>query len=208
MLILDKFVVRVGTFAKRYDLTAARGTLTALVGPSGGGKSTLLHAIAGFERDTSGTLTLDANDLTGLPPSQRPVSILFQDHNLFPGLTAFQNAALGARPNLHITATDTTNVQDALRRVGLAGLDHRKPFELSGGQRQRVALARCLLMKRPILLLDEPFSGLDPALRLELGTLIANLIHDHGFIGLIATHTLDDVACDVVIEIREEWQIL
>jgi thiamine transport system ATP-binding protein len=193
MLIARDLTVRIDDWIGRYDLAVPRGALMALVGPSGGGKSTLLHAIAGFERPEAGELTFDGIDLLVLPPARRPVAIVFQDHNLLPGLTAAENAGLALNPGLRLAAAEQTRVSGALERVGLAGFGGRLPAELSGGQRQRVALARALLTTRPILLLDEPLTGLNPELRRDMMALIGELRGDRRLTVVMTTHTPDDV---------------
>jgi len=180
-----------------YDLTVPSGALCGLIGPSGGGKTTLLHAIAGFEQPTSGTLRFGGRDLLGLSPAERPLSILFQEHNLFPHLAAAQNVGLGLDPRLRLDPAQRSAVQAALERVGLGGLGGRLPSEMSGGQRQRVAIARALVRDRPLMLLDEPFGGLDPGLRGEMVALVDALRRDVGMTMLVSIHTpedLDDVA--------------
>jgi thiamine transport system ATP-binding protein len=176
-----------------YTLSVPAGTLCGLIGPSGGGKTTLLHAIAGFERPGAGTLRFAGRDLLGLAPSQRPLSILFQDHNLFPHLTAAQNVGLGISPSLRLDAAGHAAVAGALQRVGLDGIGGRGPAELSGGQRQRVALARALVRRRPLMLLDEPFGGLDPGLRREMVSLVDALRRDEGLTVLVSIHTPEDI---------------
>jgi thiamine transport system ATP-binding protein len=178
----------------RYDLAVPAGEVCALIGPSGGGKTTLLHAIAGFAAPAGGTLRFAGRDLLPLAPADRPLSILFQDHNLFPHLTAAQNVGLGIRPGLRLTAADHTAVAAALDRVGLAGLGARRPAELSGGQRQRVALARAIVRKRPLLLLDEPFSALDPGLRREMIALVDDISREQGTTVLMSIHTPEEAA--------------
>jgi ABC-type thiamine transport system ATPase subunit len=148
-------------FHARYTLSVPTGALCGLIGPSGGGKTTLLHAIAGFETPSSGTLRFAGRDLLPLKPSERPLSMLFQEHNLFPHLTAFQNVGLGVNPSLRLGPADRAQVEEALARVGLSGLDPRRPSELSGGQRQRVAIARALFTNPRVLIFDEATSALD-----------------------------------------------
>ena len=157
------------------DLTLPAGSSTALIGPSGAGKSTLLNALAGFLTPVSGRILWNGEDITPLPPAARPVTLLFQDHNLFAHLTAAQNVGLGLRPDLKLDTRGWARVAEALGSVGLEGLDTRRPAQLSGGQRSRVALARALLRDRPILLLDEPFAALGPALRAEMLDLVARI---------------------------------
>jgi thiamine transport system ATP-binding protein len=181
-------------FRAVYTLTVPTGALCGLIGPSGGGKTTFLHAIAGFETPTGGTLRFAGRDLLGLPPAARPLSMLFQEHNLFPHLTAEQNVGLGISPNLRLDEAGRAAVADALSRVGLAGLGARRPAELSTGQRQRVALARALVRKRPLMLLDEPFGGLDPGLRREMIELVDGLRRDEGLTVLLSIHTPHELA--------------
>jgi thiamine transport system ATP-binding protein len=180
-------------FHARYTLSVPAGALCGLIGPSGGGKTTLLHTIAGFETPTAGTLRFAGRDLLPLKPAERPLSMLFQDHNLFPHLTVFQNVGLGIDPSLRLDATGKARVEEALTRVGLAGLGRRRPSELSGGQRQRVAIARALVRKKPLMLLDEPFGGLDPGLRAEMIALVDELRRDEGLTVLVSIHTPEDL---------------
>jgi len=172
-----------------YRLSVPKGALCALIGPSGGGKTTLLHLIAGFVHPLSGTLNFDGQDLLPLGPAKRPLSILFQEHNLFPHLTAAENVGLGIDSGLKLNAAQRAEIDDALDRVELAGLGKRRPGELSGGQRQRVALARALVRRQPLMLLDEPFSGLDPGLRHDMIALVDTLRKENGLTVLMAIHT-------------------
>ena len=183
-----------GRTSADYSLEVADGTLCAIVGPSGGGKTTLLHMIAGFETPESGELSFDGQDLRPLPPAARPVAIVFQDHNLFPHLTATENASLGLHPSLRLTADERAVVAETLVAVGLEGLGHRKPGEMSGGQRQQVALARALISKKPLILLDEPFSSLDPALRRDMILLVDEMRRNRPVTILMTIHTPDEVA--------------
>ena len=194
MLALHDVLVTYPGFSCRYTLEVASGALCALVGPSGGGKTTLLSAIAGFEPVSGGAMTMDGIDLLPLPPARRPVSMLFQDWNLFPHLDAAANVGLGLRPDLRLAAADRAAIEAVLARVGLAGMADRRPADLSGGERQRVALARALVMRRPLLLLDEAFAALDPGLRRDMIALVDALRREHGLTVLMSIHTPDDVA--------------
>ncbi len=180
-------------FHADYRLEVPAGALCGLIGPSGGGKTTLLHAIAGFETPRSGTLRFAGHDLLPLKPAERPLSMLFQEHNLLPHLTAAENVGLGIRPNLRLGESERRQVAQALARVGLGGLGGRRPGALSGGQRQRVAIARALVRKRPLMLLDEPFTGLDPGLRQEMVALVDQLRRDEGLTVLVSIHTPEDL---------------
>ncbi len=188
MLRLEGLELAQGAFRLRADWEAAPGARVAVIGPSGAGKSTLLHAIAGFLAPAQGRILWQGRDLGPLTPGERPVSILFQDQNLFPHLSVFDNLALGLSPRLRLSAGDRTRVAAALDRVGLAGLGERRPAELSGGQAGRVALARALLRARPILLLDEPFAALGPALKGEMLALLAEVQAETGALVLMVTH--------------------
>ncbi|ELR64670.1 Thiamin ABC transporter, ATPase component [Photobacterium marinum] len=175
-----------------FDLEVEKGEIVALLGPSGAGKSTLLAMIAGFLMPDSGSLTIAGQAIKHQPPSERPLSLLFQDHNLFPHLTVFENIGLGIHPGLKLSQEDKDNIQAAAARVGIQQYLDRLPEQLSGGQKQRVALARCLIRNRPLLLLDEPFSALDPALRKEMLELVHALAKEQQITVLMVTHSPDD----------------
>ena len=192
MLTLERLVLEQGSFRLTADLVLPAGGITAVMGPSGAGKSTLLSAIAGFLRPASGRILWQGQDITGLDPARRPVTMLFQDQNLFPHLTVAQNLGLGINPRLRLSVADRARIEDALDRTGLAGLGHRKPAQLSGGQQSRAALARALLRARPILLLDEPFAALGPALKAEMLDLVADVVTETGALTLMVTHDPQD----------------
>ena len=175
-----------------FSLELENGDSLAIVGPSGSGKTTLLHLIAGFIIPKSGVIKLDNIDYTHTIPSKRPVNMLFQEHNLFSHLKISENIALGINPGLKLKDIEKDKVSNSLERVGLKGFENRFPHQLSGGQRQRVAIARILVRKRPILLLDEPFSFLDPRLREEMLDLIAELHSENRFIMIMVTHDIND----------------
>ncbi len=172
MLECKALELRQGDFVLSADLQFAPGKVTALIGPSGAGKSTLLGALAGFLAPVSGAVLWDSRDLAYDAPGDRPMSVLFQDNNLFPHLTIAQNVGLALRPNLRLSAADKDRISDVLAQVGLAGFDHRKPAALSGGQQSRAALARVLIADRPIVLLDEPFAALGPGLKDDMLDLV------------------------------------
>ncbi len=177
-----------GDWQVTYDLAVPPGSFTALLGASGAGKSTLLSLVAGFERPIAGVIRAQGKDITNLAPSDRPVTTLFQEHNLFPHLTALQNIGLGIDPNLRLTRSQKSDIAGALKRVGLVGMEARLPRELSGGERQRVAIARSLVRQRPLLLLDEPFAALGPALRRDMLDLVDALRHDTGMTVVMVSH--------------------
>ena len=178
----------------RFTLTAQQGEMIAILGPSGAGKSTLLNLIAGFLPPARGEMTINGQDHTHTPPSQRPVSMLFQENNLFTHLTVRQNIGLGMDPGLKLTAAQREKLEDIARQMGLMDFIDRLPGELSGGQRQRVALARCLVREQPILLLDEPFSALDPALRQEMLQLVKDVCQQKQLTMLMVSHSVEDAA--------------
>lgn len=188
MLTLDHLEVRWEDWRLTADFTIPKGAKVAVLGPSGAGKSTLLSAIAGFQPLSAGRILWDGADITALPPAERPVSMIFQDNNLFPHLTAAQNVGLGVRPDLKLDAGQRRDVSEALARVGLAGFAARKPGQLSGGQAARVALARALLRHRPLMLLDEPFGALGPALRAEMLALVGDLVGEAAATLLMVSH--------------------
>ncbi|WP_062111082.1 thiamine ABC transporter ATP-binding protein [Aureimonas sp. AU40] len=159
----------------RFDLAVGAGEWLALIGPSGAGKSTLLDLVAGFLRPESGTVRLQGVDRTRDEPATRPISMMFQDNNLFAHLTAEENVAIGIEPRARLGRAARERARSALAEVGLEGFAKRRPSDMSGGERQRVALARVILRERPILLLDEPFAALGPALRAEMLALVASL---------------------------------
>nr|WP_249200447.1 ATP-binding cassette domain-containing protein [Thetidibacter halocola] len=175
------------------DWAVQPGRRVAVLGPSGAGKSTLLDAIAGFRPLERGRILWDGQDLTGLPPERRPVSILFQDGNLFPHLTLARNLGLALRPDgRRPDAAGIARIAAALARVGLEGMQDRRPGTLSGGQQSRAALARVLLQERPILLLDEPFAALGPALKAEMLELVRDVAAQLGALVLMVTHDAGD----------------
>lgn len=188
MLELDGLSIVQGEFRLAADLTVAAGARVAVIGPSGGGKSTLLGAIAGFVELAAGAIRWRGARIDRLPPARRPLSILFQDHNLLPHLTAFDNVALGLDPNLRLDRDQRAQVEAALSRVGLEGLGSRRPSELSGGQLSRTALARVLLRARPLILLDEPFAALGPALKTDMLDLVDEIAGEQRATLLMVTH--------------------
>ncbi len=200
MLTIEQGFIDLGDFQLAADLSVPKGARVAVLGPSGAGKSTLLAAIAGFQPLTSGRILWDGQGMAK-PPAARPISMVFQDNNLFPHMTVAQNVGLGLRADLKLSAGDHTRVEGALDRVGLLGLGARKPAQLSGGQMARVALARVLLRDRPLLLLDEPFGALGPALKSEMLALVAELLDETQATMLMVSHAPDDakLICDQVV---------
>ncbi len=192
MLVLENVVITQDDFRLTADFALAKGARVAVIGPSGAGKSTLLSVISGFFPAASGRILWEGRDISHLPPGKRPLSILFQDQNLFPHLTVAQNVGLGLRPNLRLSAAESARVGEALARTGLRGMEDRKPGTLSGGQQSRVALARVLLRSQPLMLLDEPFSALGPALKDEMLDLVSAIASETGATVLMVSHDPDD----------------
>lgn len=201
MLKLDTFHLTQGSFRLRVDLSLEKGQGLGVMGASGSGKSTLLSLLAGFLTPDQGRIEMDGLDVTNLPVADRPISIMFQDNNLFPHLSVSDNVALGIAPNLKLTSDDQARVAQALQDVGLPNMAHRKPADLSGGQQSRVALARMLVRDRPIALFDEPFAALDPALRHEMVDLVRATCVKAGQTVVMVSHDMGDVSalCDRVL---------
>jgi thiamine transport system ATP-binding protein len=176
-----------------FDCAFESGRITAIAGPSGSGKSTLLNLVSGFEQPISGRIEIAGEDVTGLAPAERPMSLVFQDNNLFSHLDLFTNIGLGIHPALRLKPAERKAISNALARVGLSGYERRLPGSLSGGERQRAAFARALVRRRPVLLLDEPFAALDPGLRAAMVELLADLHAETRATILLVTHDPRDV---------------
>ncbi|MGC1497314.1 MAG: ATP-binding cassette domain-containing protein [Sulfitobacter sp.] len=193
MLRLENATINQGDFRLLADMTLEPEQKYAVIGPSGAGKSTLLGALCGFTPLAQGRLIWDDQDITNATPGERPMTMLFQDNNLFPHLTVLQNVGLGLRPNLRLSAADKDLIKDSLARVGLTDHAHKRPSALSGGQQSRAALARVLVQARPLVLLDEPFAALGPALRNEMLDLVQDLVAETKASLIMVTHAPDDV---------------
>jgi thiamine transport system ATP-binding protein len=189
---LDDVAFSFGDTTMHFDLSIEPAHIVAIMGPSGSGKTTLLNLIAGFEQPASGRVVIGEKDVTGMQPSTRPVSMIFQENNLFAHLDVARNVGLGRSPSLRLSAQDHADIAAALAHTGLGGKDKRLPSELSGGERQRVALSRVLVRDRPVLLLDEPFASLGPALRLEMLELLRDLHAERAMTILMVTHQPED----------------
>ncbi|WP_435155746.1 ABC transporter ATP-binding protein [Haladaptatus sp. DFWS20] len=194
--------VRLSGVRKEYDgvtaleeisIHVANGEFFTLVGPSGCGKTTTLRAIAGFEEPTAGTVQFGNREMTGVPPENRDVGIVFQNYALFPHMTVAENVGYGLRfrdPPGAMTRDE--RIQSLLELVDLADFGNRKPDELSGGQQQRVALARALAPGPDVLLLDEPMSALDARLRDDLRTQVSRIQSDLGITTIYVTHDQEE----------------
>ena len=192
MITLRSAAFRYEEMEMLFDAVFPQASFTAVIGPSGSGKSTLLNLIAGFETPLSGNVLINGQDVTTLPPGSRPVSMIFQDNNVFAHLDLRQNVGLGISPSLSLDAAQAQRVDAALAEVGLLALAHRKPGDVSGGERQRVAIARALVRDRPVLLLDEPFAALGPALRRDMLDLVKAMQQACHMTVIMVTHQPED----------------
>ncbi len=192
MLEVEGLRVRLGQTELRYDLSVETGSCHALLGASGAGKSTLVALIAGFLNPLAGRIRFEGRDITDLPPHRRPVATLFQERNLFPHLSVWDNVALGAEPGLRLDADQRGLVETALSRTELTELAGRLPGDISGGERQRAALARTLVQRRPLLALDEPFAALGPALRMEMLDFVDSIRRQERCTVLLVSHLPGD----------------
>ena len=174
------------------DLAVEPGTLVALLGPSGCGKSTTLRAVAGLLQPSRGDVRFDGRSVLGLPPERRPLAMVFQSPLLFPSMSIADNVGFGLRMQGVGRAERRRRSLEALERVQLPGVADRRPGQLSGGQEQRVSLARALVAQPQVLLLDEPFSALDAALRVEVRDLVAQLQREAGVTTLFVTHDQEE----------------
>ncbi|WP_176085050.1 ATP-binding cassette domain-containing protein [Martelella sp. HB161492] len=190
---LDRVELFLGSAQFHFDGTIDAGTITAVTGRSGAGKSTLINLIAGFAMPDAGKVMIGGQDMTGLHVSRRPLTLVFQDNNLFSHLDIFTNVALGISATMRLFPEDRQRIDNALVRVGLDGFGKRMPATLSGGERQRVAFARALVRERPILLLDEPFAALDPEMRAEMVKLLLELHQETGNTVIMVSHEPDEM---------------
>jgi len=174
--------------ADQLDLQVAEGEIVALLGPSGSGKSTLLKIAAGLETAEAGSVWFDSQDITRLPPERRGFALMFQDFALFPHLDVRDNVAFGLVEQRVAKATARQRAEALLERFGLANQARHRVWTLSGGEQQRVALARALITAPRVLLLDEPFSALDAALRRDLQAEFRQRISEAGMATVLVTH--------------------
>jgi len=174
------------------DLTVGEGEFFTLLGPSGSGKTTTLRIIAGFEQPDTGRVLLGGDDITMQPPYSRDVNTVFQDYALFPHMTVADNVGYGLKVKGVSRAERRSQVEEVLRMVRLDGYGGRKPVQLSGGQRQRVALARSIVNRPKVLLLDEPLGALDLKLRQEMQVFLKSLQRELGMTFLYVTHDQEE----------------
>lgn len=174
------------------SLTIYKGEIFALLGPSGCGKSTLLRMLAGFEQPTEGQIVLDGQDMSHVPPYQRPINMMFQSYALFPHMTVEQNIAFGLKQDKMPRGEITERVAEMLSLVHMQEFAKRKPHQLSGGQRQRVALARSLAKRPKLLLLDEPMGALDKKLRDRMQLEVTDILERVGVTCVMVTHDQEE----------------
>ena len=191
------------------NLRIYKGEMFALVGASGCGKTTLLRMLAGFATPSAGRIMIDDQDMTEVPPHERPVNMMFQSYALFPHMTVEQNVGYGLRRMALDAAARTSRIRDALEMVQLGPLAKRKPHQLSGGQRQRVALARALIRRPKVLLLDEPLSALDKKLREQTQFELMNIQSQVGITFVFVTHDQDEaMALSTRIAVMNRGQVI
>jgi sulfate transport system ATP-binding protein len=201
-IVAERIQKRFGGFTALSDvsLEIGSGKLTALLGPSGGGKSTLLRIIAGLEQPDSGTIHIDGHDVTRRRPQQRDIGFVFQHYAAFGHLSVFRNVAFGLEIRKRPKDEIRRRVQELLELVHLEAFADRLPSQLSGGQRQRMALARALAVEPRVLLLDEPFGALDTGVRRELRDWLRRLHHEMPVTTVLVTHDQEE-ALEVADEI-------
>ncbi len=194
-------LLKIDRVTKKFDETVAvddvslsihQGEIFALLGGSGSGKSTLLRMLAGFERHTEGRIFLDGQDITDMPPYERPINMMFQSYALFPHMTVEQNIAFGLKQDGLPKQEVEARVKEMLGLVQMTQYAKRKPHQLSGGQRQRVALARSLAKRPKLLLLDEPMGALDKKLRSQMQLELVQIIERVGVTCVMVTHDQEE----------------
>jgi len=194
MLEIRQVTKRFGQLSavKDVNLTINRGEIFALLGGSGCGKTTLLRMMSGFETPSEGAILIDGEDVSKVPPFQRPVNMMFQSYALFPHMTVEQNVAFGLKQDKLPKAVIAEQVESMLKLVHMTDFAKRKPNQLSGGQRQRVALARSLAKKPKVLLLDEPMGALDKKLRGQMQLELVDIIESVGVTCVMVTHDQEE----------------
>ena len=186
------------------DLDVQRGEFLTLLGPSGSGKTTLLNIIAGLTRPTSGRVFIDDRDATSLPPGERSLGMVFQNYALMPHMTVFENIAFPLRVRKMSNLEVERRVREALDLIRLPEVAKRKPKELSGGQQQRVSLARAVVYRPSIVLMDEPLGALDRKLREQMQLEIKRIHHELGITMVNVTHDQEEA---LTLSVRPQQQV-
>ena len=174
------------------SLNIEPGSFVTLLGPSGCGKTTILRTIGGFLDVTSGDITIDGQSIIGLPPEKRPTAMVFQSYNLWPHMTIYENLAFGLKLRKVPKAEINADIKKILALVSMSGCEKKYPNQMSGGQQQRIAIARSLLLKPSLLLLDEPFSALDAKIRQQMREELKKIQSDLGITVVFVTHDQEE----------------
>ena len=189
MINLENISIKLDNFQTKFTVEINKGEWVGIIGQSGAGKSTFLNLIAGFAQPEEGSLLINNIEMRNIPASKRSVSSLFQDNNLFPHLTVYQNIAIAIKPNLKLYDNEKKKIFEIIEYLNLSSKTHSSIGRLSGGERQRIALGRVMSSDKKILLLDEPFSQLDPNLRIEMLELIKQIRKKKDITIIMAIHT-------------------
>ena len=196
-----KVKLEIKNMAKKYDngdgveninLKIYEGEIVTFLGPSGCGKSTILRTIGGFMDVTSGDILIDGNSIVGLSPENRPTAMVFQSYNLWPHMTIYENLAFGMKLRKIPKKTIDEDIKNMLALVSMSGCEKKYPSQLSGGQQQRIAIARSLLLKPSLLLLDEPFSALDAKIRQQMREELKRIQSELGITVIFVTHDQEE----------------
>lgn len=196
-----KIKLQIKDMTKKYDngdgvehinLDVYEGEIVTFLGPSGCGKSTILRTIGGFLDVTSGDITIDNESIIALPPEKRPTAMVFQSYNLWPHMTIYENLAFGLKLRKIPKKQYDKDIKDMLALVSMSGSEKKYPGQLSGGQQQRIAIARSLLLKPSLLLLDEPFSALDAKIRQQMREELKKIQRDLGITVIFVTHDQEE----------------
>ena len=196
-----KIKLQIKDMTKKYDngdgvehinLDIYEGEIVTFLGPSGCGKTTILRTIGGFLDVTSGDITIDGQSIIGLPPEKRPAAMVFQSYNLWPHMTIYENLAFGLKLRKVPKAEIDADIKKMLALVSMSGCEKKYPNQMSGGQQQRIAIARSLLLKPSLLLLDEPFSALDAKIRQQMREELKKIQSDLGITVVFVTHDQEE----------------
>ena len=189
MIKLENISIKLDNFRTKFTVEINEGEWIGIIGQSGAGKSTFLNLIAGFAQPEVGSLLINNTEMRNLSASKRSISSLFQDNNLFPHLSVYQNIAIAIKPNLKLHENEKGKIFEIIEYLNLSSKIHSSIGTLSGGERQRVALGRVMSSDKKILLLDEPFSQLDPNLRIEMLELLKKIREKKNITIIMAIHT-------------------